>query len=61
MLLEQQNYCMIFGLILLINVASRMDSTGEKRQIQVPEHVALAFSNQIQIFNSDLFFFSNLE
>jgi len=52
---------MIFGLILLINVASRMDSTGEKGQIQVPEHVALAFTNQIQIFNSDRFFFSNLE
>jgi class 3 adenylate cyclase len=25
-----------------VNVASRMDSTGEKGQIQVPEHVAVA-------------------
>jgi adenylate cyclase 9 len=31
-----------------VNVASRMDSTGEKGQIQVPEHVALALKDKYQ-------------
>ena len=31
-----------------VNVASRMDSTGQKGQIQVPEHVALKLNDQYQ-------------
>jgi len=31
-----------------VNVASRMDSTGEKGQIQVPEHLALALEDKYQ-------------
>ena len=31
-----------------VNVASRMDSTGEKGKIQVPEKVALALENKYQ-------------
>ena len=29
-----------------VNVASRMDSTGEKDKIQVPEHVAIALKDK---------------
>ena len=29
-----------------VNVASRMDSTGEKGRIQVPEHVAIALKDK---------------